>query len=119
MAIHKKPMGGGLSAVGGNSEYTYYKPTDAKYKGLVEKLYDIPDLLPSMDLGGEPLPLLWTCDYIPKTLMTGDSARTTARAPTIRPSTSASSTARASASQVSGSVRRREDARRRARRGLL
>jgi len=67
MAIHKKPMGGGLSAVGGNSEYTYYEPTDAKYKGLVEKLYaDIPKLLPSLGLGGEPLPLLWTCDYIPK-----------------------------------------------------
>ena len=67
MAIHKKPMGGGLSAVGGNSEYTYYKPTDDKYKGLVEKLYaDIPELLPSLGLAGEPLPLLWTCDYIPK-----------------------------------------------------
>merc|ERR1719454_224666 len=67
MAIHKKPMGGGLSAVGGNSDYTYYKPTDDKYKGLVEKLYaDIPDLLPSLGLAGEPLPLLWTCDYIPK-----------------------------------------------------
>ena len=24
MAIHKKPIGGGLSAVGGNSDYTYY-----------------------------------------------------------------------------------------------
>jgi hypothetical protein len=39
MAIHKKPMGGGLSAVGGNSEYTYYTPSDPKYKGLVDKLY--------------------------------------------------------------------------------
>merc|ERR1719375_1728104 len=67
MAIHKKPMGGGLSAVGGNSEYTYYTPEDAKYKGLVQKLYDdIPQLLPSLGLNGEPLPLLWTCDYIPK-----------------------------------------------------
>uniref|UniRef100_A0A7S4MNF9 DUF6815 domain-containing protein n=1 Tax=Prymnesium polylepis TaxID=72548 RepID=A0A7S4MNF9_9EUKA len=67
MAVHKKPMGGGLSAVGGNSDYTYYKPTDAKYKGLIEKLYaDIPVLLPSLGLAGEPLPLLWTCDYIPK-----------------------------------------------------
>ena len=66
-AVHKKPMGGGLSAVGGNSEYTYFKPTDAKYKGLIEKLYaDIPTLLPSLGLEGEPLPLLWTCDYIPK-----------------------------------------------------
>ena len=65
MAIHKKPMGGGLSAVGGNSEYTYYKPSDPKYSGLVQKLYaDIPTLLPCMDLAGEPLPLLWTADYI-------------------------------------------------------
>ena len=67
MAIHKKPMGGGLSAVGGNSDYTYYKPSADKYKGLVQKLYDdIPKLLPSLGLDGEPLPLLWTCDYIPK-----------------------------------------------------
>jgi hypothetical protein len=67
MAVHKKPMGGGLSAVGGNSEYTYYKPDDPKYAGLVSKLYaDIPTLLPSLGLSGEPLPLLWTCDYIPK-----------------------------------------------------
>jgi len=60
-------MGGGLSAVGGNSEYTYYTPSDPKYLGLIDKLYaDIPTLLPSLDLAGEPLPLLWTCDYIPK-----------------------------------------------------
>merc|ERR1712196_151667 len=58
---------GGLSAGGGNSEYTYYKPDDPKYTGLVQKLYaDIPTLLPCMDLAGEPLPLLWTADYIPK-----------------------------------------------------
>ena len=67
MAIHKKPMGGGLSAVGGNSDYTYYRPTDKKYKSMIETLYkDIPTLLPCMGLAGEPLPLLWTCDYIPK-----------------------------------------------------
>ena len=67
MAVHKKPMGGGLSAVGGNSDYTYYRPDDPKYKGMVQNLYDdIPTLLPCMDLQGEPLPLLWTADYIPK-----------------------------------------------------
>merc|ERR1719409_425979 len=38
MAIHKKPLDG-LSAVGGNSEYTYYKPTDEKYKDMIGKLY--------------------------------------------------------------------------------
>ena len=67
MAIHKKPQGGGLSAVGGNSDYTYYTPEDDMYKDMIQTLYnDIPTLLPCMGLEGEPLPLLWTCDYIPK-----------------------------------------------------
>ena len=52
MAIHKKPLDG-LSAVGGNSAYTYYKPDDPKYAGLVQKRYaDIPTLLPCMGLEG-------------------------------------------------------------------
>jgi hypothetical protein len=67
MAIHKKPMGGGLSAVGGMSDYTYYRPTDKKYRNLIQKLYaDIPLLLPSLHVEGEPLPLLWWCECIPK-----------------------------------------------------
>jgi len=66
MAIHKKPLSG-LSAVGGNSAYTYYKPEDDKYKSMIQTLYnDIPVFLPAMGLDGEPLPLLWTADYIPK-----------------------------------------------------
>ncbi|KAL1515629.1 hypothetical protein AB1Y20_002247 [Prymnesium parvum] len=66
MIIHKKPEGG-LSAVGGNSAYTYYEPTDPKYSDLLAKLMkDIPSLLKVMDLEGQPLPLLWTADYIPK-----------------------------------------------------
>jgi len=37
------------------------------YKSMIQTLYDdIPSLLPAMGLKGEPLPLLWTCDYIPK-----------------------------------------------------
>merc|ERR1719182_830704 len=40
MAIHKKPSGeGNLSAVGGNSDYTYYTPEDDKYKSMIQKLY--------------------------------------------------------------------------------
>jgi hypothetical protein len=67
MAIHKKPMAYSLSAVGGMSDYTYYRPSDKKYQNLIQKLYaDIPTFLPSLHLEGEPLPLLWTCDYIPK-----------------------------------------------------
>merc|ERR550514_344715 len=53
MIIHKKPDGGGLSAVGGNSLYTYYEPTDPKYADLLAKLYsDIPHLLEALDLKG-------------------------------------------------------------------
>jgi len=65
-AIHKKPLSG-LSAVGGNSAYTYYEPSDAKYADLLAKLMaDIPQMMTVLDLEGQPLPLLWTADYIPK-----------------------------------------------------
>ncbi|KAH8047004.1 hypothetical protein JL722_13342 [Aureococcus anophagefferens] len=65
--IHKKPENG-LSAVGGNSVYTYYEPSDPKYKGLLDRLlYDVEHgLMETLGLAGEALPLLWTCDYIPK-----------------------------------------------------
>ena len=64
--IHKKPDGG-LSAVGGNSIYNYYEPNDPKYADLLAKLNaDVPELLTALGLEGEPLPLLWTADYIPK-----------------------------------------------------
>merc|ERR1711918_41619 len=66
MAIHKKPLSG-LSAVGGNSAYTNYTPEDKLYYDMIQKLYaDIPDLMKVLDLEGQPLPLLWTADYIPK-----------------------------------------------------
>lgn len=67
MCIHKKPEGG-LSAVGGNSAYTFYDPSDPKYADLLAKLMkDIENgIMDALDLKGEPLPLLWTCDYIPK-----------------------------------------------------
>ena len=66
MAIHKKPLSG-LSAVGGNSAYTYYEPEDPMYYDMIQKLYkDIPSLMKVLDLEGQPLPLLWTADYIPK-----------------------------------------------------
>ena len=46
----------GLSAVGGNSSYTFYKPTDDKYRQMIQNLSDdIPTLLPCMGLKGELL----------------------------------------------------------------
>merc|ERR1719424_2585061 len=67
MMVHKKPEGGGLSAVGGMSAYTFYKPGCKEYAALEKGLNDdIPKLLEALDLKGEPLPLLWTADFIPK-----------------------------------------------------
>merc|ERR1712187_208936 len=44
MIIHKLPMDG-LSAVGGNSKYTYYEPNDEKYKWLYKSITDSMDKL--------------------------------------------------------------------------
>merc|ERR1712048_1134836 len=64
--IHKKPQKGGMSAVGGISEYTFYEPDAPEFADLKKKLYqDIPNMMSAMGLGGEPLPLLWTADFIP------------------------------------------------------
>merc|ERR1712078_951874 len=64
--IHKKPQEGGLSAVGGIADYTFYGPNDKKYADLKKALYkDIPKMMEAMGLAGEPLPVLWTSDYIP------------------------------------------------------
>ncbi|KAH8062886.1 hypothetical protein JL720_13129 [Aureococcus anophagefferens] len=72
MIIHKMPEGGGLSAVGGQAAYTFYKPEavpeDPLYNDLLKKLLNDIDngLMDVLGLKGEALPLLWTCDYIPK-----------------------------------------------------
>merc|ERR1712151_459828 len=47
--------------------YTYYEPTDPKYKFLYDIVKaSIPKLMKVLDLKGEPLPVLWTADFIPK-----------------------------------------------------
>jgi len=67
MIIHKKPSGGGLSAVGGNSDYTFYEPDDAKYEWLYQSIKNsLTELMPTLGLKGESLPILWTTDFIPK-----------------------------------------------------
>merc|ERR1712151_121536 len=67
MIIHKMPTGGGLSAVGGNSDYTFYEPDDPKYSWLYQSIKDsLPKMMPTLGLEGEGLPILWTTDFIPK-----------------------------------------------------
>merc|ERR1719159_709158 len=64
--IHKKPKEGGMSAVGGIADYTFYEPDAPEFADLKAKLYgDIPKMMEAMGLAGEPLPILWTADFIP------------------------------------------------------
>merc|ERR1712003_70637 len=66
MIIHKVPLGG-LSAVGGNSKYTYYSPEDPKYSNMYHNLKSsLPSLMSTLGLENETLPILWTADFIPK-----------------------------------------------------
>mmetsp|Transcript_31252 Transcript_31252/g.65506 ORF Transcript_31252/g.65506 Transcript_31252/m.65506 type:complete len:462 (-) Transcript_31252:373-1758(-) len=75
--IHKKPESG-LSAVGGNSVYTYFKPGAPEYAELEQKFVkeDIPKIMNALGLSGEPLPLLWTGDFIPKDAEDGTPGKT-------------------------------------------
>jgi len=65
--IHKKPSEGGLSAVGGINIPTFFPPDAPEYADLKVKFvdHDIPKLMDAMGLGDQPLPLLWTGDFIP------------------------------------------------------
>lgn len=64
--VHKKPKEGGLSAtLQSGAIYTKYSPDDPKFTKLVENFKsDIPHIMDSFDMSDQPLPLLWTADYI-------------------------------------------------------
>lgn len=62
--VHKKPQEGEFSAtLFSGAKYTYDKPSDPKWKDVVEFSYQGLDILKPM-LKGEEFPLLWTLDYI-------------------------------------------------------
>ena len=64
--VHKKPEEGGLSCtLQSGAVYTNY-PTDApEFKTLVDKFNaDIPYILECFGMKDQPLPLLWTADFI-------------------------------------------------------
>merc|ERR1719428_916277 len=52
--------------VGGIADYTFYEPDAPEFADLKAALYrDIPKMMDAMGLAGEPLPVLWTADFIP------------------------------------------------------
>jgi len=64
--VHKKPKEGGLSAtLQSGAIYTKYLPDHPKFAKLVYNFKaDIPHIMDSFGMGDQPLPLLWTADYI-------------------------------------------------------
>jgi glutathione synthase/RimK-type ligase-like ATP-grasp enzyme len=64
--VHKKPREGGLSAtLQSGAIYTNYAPDAPEFKVLVDKFRsDIPHILECFDIQDQPLPLLWTADFI-------------------------------------------------------
>lgn len=64
--VHKKPKEGGLSAtLQSGATYTKFSPDHPKFTKLVKNFKDdIPFIMDSFGMSGEPLPLLWTADYI-------------------------------------------------------
>ena len=64
--VHKKPKDGGLSAtLQSGATYTKYAPDDVKFAKLIKNFKeDIPRIMESFGMSDQPLPLLWTVDYI-------------------------------------------------------
>lgn len=64
--VHKKPKEGGLSAtLESGAIYTRYPPDDPKFAKLVKNFKeDVPHIMDSFGMSDQPLPLLWTVDYI-------------------------------------------------------
>lgn len=64
--VHKVPQDGGVSAtLQSGAKYTKYSPEDPKFAQLVKALKDdLPNIMHALDMADEPLPLLWTADFI-------------------------------------------------------
>jgi len=64
--IHKKPREGGLSAtLQSGAIYTKYTPDAPEFINLVKNFeYDLPYVMSAFGIEDQPLPLLWTADYI-------------------------------------------------------
>ena len=62
--VHKKTAEGGMSAPG--AEYKQYKPDDPQFATLMDSFVnkDMPKIMDVLGLAGQPLPLIWTADFI-------------------------------------------------------
>lgn len=64
--LHKKPKEGGLSAtLESGAVYTKFAPDHPRFAQLVRNFKeDVPQIMDCFGMSDQPLPLLWTVDYI-------------------------------------------------------
>jgi len=65
--VHKVPAEGGLSAtLASGAKYTSYECDHPKFKNLLDGFVgrDLKEIMPKLDMADEPLPLIWTGDFI-------------------------------------------------------
>ena len=65
--VHKKPVDGGISAtLASGAKYMSFKPDDPKFAVLMDHFIqkDLSKIMEALDMEGEPLPLIWTTDFI-------------------------------------------------------
>jgi hypothetical protein len=76
LIIHKQPINGGFSSVINHATYSFFKVGSAQWAELENKFLreDVPQLMRTLQIEREPLPLLWTADFIP---MDGETAGST------------------------------------------
>jgi len=64
--IHKTPKAGGISAtLKSGARYVRYPPTEKRFELLMSYFKaDLPNLMKALGIGDQPLPLIWTADFI-------------------------------------------------------
>ena len=65
--VHKKPVDGGISAtLASGAKYVSYEPDDPQFAVLMENFIkkDLSKIMEALGTAGEPLPLIWTTDFI-------------------------------------------------------
>ena len=65
--VHKKPADGGISAtLASGAKYVSYQPDDPQFATLMDNFInkDLPKIMPALGMDTQPIPLIWTSDFI-------------------------------------------------------
>ena len=65
--VHKKPVDGGISAtLASGAKYVSYQPDDPMFATLMDNFInkDLPKIMPCLGMDKQPIPLIWTADFI-------------------------------------------------------